>query len=455
MNEQLQPGAPVSIQWRTYGGVVRDRWRVLVAGAAIGALLSGGYLLAIGKTATATTDVNITVISTDPFSSSRNAAGLLDATTESKIATSQAVAAAAAEEVGDAVTAAQLRSGVAAELVSEATVMRISYSSPDPALARRGADAIAVAYLDYRETMAQRRLNKMYDNLEGRLSELRDELVDVNARSASAAGGSPEANQAESDRNMITSEINSLLESKNALDTVDTSGGSILNAADDNAVRTSPNEPLILLSGLLAGLTLGLVAAFAVRHIGRRRVRVASDLEQYTGGVIAEIAPASDRPVETFRYVRERLLAAFPPKARVIAIVDGSEGSHNGEIPAQLARVFDEIGRTATVVPVDGELAVTKAVLLDTKKVGSIVLLVVPADVERSAVLVVGRLADAAVFLVEPGATRASTLAGFKREFDAAGLPVLGSVTVPRGHVPVIAAHPVMAHAPLVAEELR
>ena len=243
MNEQLQPAAPVSVQWRTYGMVLRDRWRLLVAGAAIGALLSGGYLIAIGKTATATTDVNITVISTDPFSSSKNAAELIDATTESKIATSQAVATTASEEVGGAVTAAQLRRGVAAELVSEATVMRISYANADPELARAGADAVAAAYLDYRETMAQRRLTKMYDNLEGRLTELRDELVAVNARSADAASGSPEANQAASDRDLITSEINSLLESKNALDTVDTSGGSILNAAADNQVRTSPNEP--------------------------------------------------------------------------------------------------------------------------------------------------------------------------------------------------------------------
>ena len=453
MNEQHSPAEPVSIQWRTYGSVLRDRWRVVVAGAAVGALLSGGYLAATGKTETATTDVNITVISTDPFSGSRNAAGLLDATTESKIATSQAVAAAAAEEVGGAVTAAQLRGGVAAELVSEATVMRISYSNPDPQAARRGADAIAAAYLEYRETMAQRRLTKMYDNLEGRLTELRDELVDVNARSADAASGSPGANQAESDRDMITSEINSLLESKNALDTVDTSGGSILNAAADNPVRSSPNQALILLSGMLAGLTLGVAAAFGVRHLSGRRVRVTSDLEQYTGGVVARI-PSGDRSFETFRYVRERLLAAFPPKARVIALIDGAQGNHASDVPAQLARAFDEIGRAATVVHVDAQLATAKAALLDTKRPGSIVLLVVSAGVERSALLVVGRLADAAVFLVEPGATRASTLAGFKREFDAAGLPVLGSVTVPHDPVPVAAAQPLRSQAPIVAEEL-
>ena len=454
MNEQHFETQPVSIQWRTYGSVLRDRWRVIAAGAAVGALLSGGYLVATGKTETATTDVNITVISTDPFSSSRNAAGLLDATTESKIATSQAVAAAAAEEVGGAVTAARLRVGVAAELVDEATVMRISYSNADPEIARSGADAIAAAYLEYRETMAQRRLTKMYDNLEGRLTELRDELVDVNARSADAANGSPEANQAESDRDMITSEINSLLESKNALDTVDTSGGSILNAAADNPVRSSPNQGIILLSGMLAGLTLGLLAAFGVRHLSGRRVRVTSDLEQYTGGVVAEIPAGSDRSFETFRYVRERLLAAFPPKARVIALVDGAEGSHASDVPTQLARAFDEIGRPTTVVHVDAELATAKAAVLDTKRPGSIVLLVVAAEVERSAVLVVGRLADAAVFLVEPGATRASTLAGFKREFDAAGLPVLGSITVPHEAVPVSVPQPALAQGPIVAEEL-
>jgi capsular polysaccharide biosynthesis protein len=452
MNEQLQPAAPVSVQWRTYATVVRDRWRVLVAGAAVGALLSGGYLVAIGKTVTATSDVNVTVISTDPFSSSRNAAGLLDATTESKIATSQAVATTAAEAVGGAATAAQLRSGVAAELVSEATVMRISYSNANAETARKGADAIAAAYLDYRETMAQRRLTKMYDNLEGRLTELRDELVDVNARSAEAAAGSPEANQAESDRDMITSEISSLLESKNALDTVDTSGGSILNTADDNAIRTSPNEPIILLSGILAGLMLGLLTAFGLRHLGRRRVRVRSDLEQYTGGVVAEIPARADRPFETFRYVRERLLASLPPKARVIALIDGAEGGHASDVPAQLARAFDEVGRTTTVVHVDAELLAAKTAVLDTKRVGTLVLLVVPAAVERSAVLVAARLADAAVFLVEPGATRAATLAGFKREFDAAGLPVLGSVTVPRERAAV--SQPALVKTPMVAEEL-
>ncbi|MDQ4138410.1 MAG: hypothetical protein M3116_06135 [Actinomycetota bacterium] len=454
MNSQPQP-QPVSIEWRTYGTVLRDRWRMLAAGAAIGGILAGGYLVAIGKTATATTDVNVTVISTDPFSGARNAAGLLDATTESKIATSQAVAATAAEAVGGDVTAAELRGGVAAELVSEATVMRITYANPDAELARQGADAIAAAYLEYRESMAQRRLTKMYDNLEGRLSELRDELVDVNARSASAAGGSPEANQAESDRDMIASEINSLLASKSALDTVDTSGGSILNAAADNAVTTSPNQPLILLSGILAGLTLGLLAAFGIRLVSRRRVRVRSDLEQLTGGVVADIpAAAHDRPLETFRYVRERLIAAFPAKARVIALVDGTVGSSGNGIPEQLATAFQEIGRATTVVRVDGELARTKAAAPEREKPGSLVLLVVPADVDRSAVLVVGRLADAAVFLVEPGATRAATLADFKREFDAAGLAVLGSLTVHAVAAHATAAQPLPAHAPVIAKEL-
>jgi hypothetical protein len=148
------------------------------------------------------------------------------------------------------------------------------------------------------------------------------------------------------------------------------------------------------------------------------------------------------------------MLATLPLKARVIAVVDGAEGEHAADVPGQLARAFDEIGRSTTVVRADGELAMSKAAVLDTKKAGSLVLLVVPAEVERSAVLVVGRLADAAVFLVEPGATRVSTLAGFKREFDAARLPVLGSVTVPHGPAPVAASQPLLAQAPIVAEEL-
>jgi capsular polysaccharide biosynthesis protein len=453
MSNSLPNTMDASVPWRTYGMVVRDRWRLLAACAALGAMLAGGYLLVTGKTSTATADVNVTAISTDPFSSSRNAAGLLDATTESKIATSQAVAKAAAGEVPGGMTPSELRAGVSAELVSDATVMRISYSHADPAIARSGADAISVAYLDYRQSMAQKRLDTMYEDLDARLTELRDDLADINARSADAVSGSPEAKQAESDRSLVTGEINSLLGSKNALDKVDTSGGSVLNTAEDNAIRTSPNQPMILLTGLFAGLGVGIVAAFAIRLIGSRRVRVASDLEQLTGGVLATVAMGGTNSRETYRYVRERLLAAFPAKAKVIALVDGTGGAQSDDLPAELAQAFDEIGRSTTVLRADGQLAVSKSAMLDTKKPGSLVLLVVPVDVELSAVLVAGRLADAAVFLVEPGVTRASTLASFRREFDAAGLPVLGSVKVPRTAVAVRA--PMPALGAVVAEQAR
>src|SRR5690554_1705117 len=130
-----------------YVNVVRSQWRPVAAGAAIGLLAATGVLAFAGASHTAATDLNINVISTDPFNAQRSASGLLDGVTEAQIANSYAVAQRASELLDEAATPGELRAGADANPVADATIIRISYRAQSPGDARAGADALADAYL--------------------------------------------------------------------------------------------------------------------------------------------------------------------------------------------------------------------------------------------------------------------------------------------------------------------
>ena len=80
-----------------YMFVLRRQWRVVVAGAVLGAIAAVGYLVLAPQTVTATTTINLNVITTEPFSAQRAASGLLDDATETAIARSHVVASRASD----------------------------------------------------------------------------------------------------------------------------------------------------------------------------------------------------------------------------------------------------------------------------------------------------------------------------------------------------------------------
>ncbi len=351
-----QPAEGSALGLEYYGRVLRRQWLVIVAGVLLGGLTAGAFLVLTPSVATATADVNINIISTDPFNATKQASSLLDGTTETQIATSYSVAKDAAREMQTGATAAEVRRNVTVNAVTGASVVHITFTAPTGAEAQTGADAVAGAYLAYRTSQAQTKLDAILKGVETRRTQLGDELANANSRISSSTSGSTEANQAASDRDLITIELNTLLTQKSVLAQIDTAGGSVLTTASENDVVVKPSTAQTLGAGLLVGGVLGLIAAFIINPLDRR-LRSAQEVRRVTGApVLADIRsesasiPESGETLELLRAARERILSDLPVDAHVITIFDDSPGSFSSDISVNLAIVMAQSDLTTHLI---------------------------------------------------------------------------------------------------------
>ncbi len=230
-----------SVELAHYARVLRRRFWVVLLGAAAGLLLALGYLALVDRTVTATTSLNINVISSDPFNPARAPADLVDAETERQVATSSSVLRTAAASV-DGTTPSEMRGAVEATLVPDATIMRISYSAPSTEEAEQGAEATADAYLDFRSQQAKDRVASIVDQLTVRRDKLLEDLVRVNTIINDAEPSSQQARQAASDRQQITIELDALSTQINSYLGLDTTGGTVLSEARESPTVVSPSR---------------------------------------------------------------------------------------------------------------------------------------------------------------------------------------------------------------------
>ena len=353
------PADNSSVELGRYLTTLRRRWLTVLLCGAIGAALALGYLALRPPEATATALVNVNVISAEPFNYQREPSGLLDPQTEVQLARSAEVVSGAALAIGDGTRPSEVRGGLRVELIGDATVLRVSYSDEDREDAITGADAVAEGYIAYRSAQAKAKLDAITSQLVGQRNELREALREVNERIAAASPGSPRAIQADSDRQLLNRELDSLLQQVNEVSAIDVTGGTVLTPATDNEVFLSPNRTLLVAGGLILGLLIGLVIAF-VREALDRRVHDDVDLARADGGRLlgtTRHVPRASALLEgpgrdDLATIRERLLAAVPGRGGQVAVVD----SHTGRptfVAAGLAETLARRGAAVEMVLVD------------------------------------------------------------------------------------------------------
>ncbi|MCQ9163651.1 hypothetical protein [Arthrobacter sp. STN4] len=455
-----------------YWVVIRRQWKTIVALTTIGILAAVGYLSLAPAQVTATTLLNVNVIVSDPFNPSKASSALLDATTETQLATSHAIAKAAAAAMphGDGVDA--LRSGVAVTTDANATTLKITYTSSTPQLARSGADAIATAYLNYRHTQALTKQRKLQGQLEGQLAALDKRLASATPSQAPS----------------LLTQIGSVQSHLNVLSLIDTEGGTILNPAEENAVSYQPRPAIVVATGLFSGLALGLVIAF-VFNVLDRRVRDWYDVRGAGAGpVLARLRnaeatiPASGADLDNFRVIRERLLADMGQCMRVLTVIDEAP-SLPSDVAANLAVAFAQSGTPVVLVlmgasgesmaPLVGglQLAVLKSdcngLTLRSERLksltvlrpdapkedfgaddfvtelvrseiigqapGTLVLLALPPHAPHASRLAAARLSDAVLLVAECHRTKIDELARDASEMAELQSTVVGTVLVPTG----------------------
>lgn len=456
-----------------YVSVVARRWRVVVLGAVLGALLGVGYLYMTPPEATATSVVSVAPIISDPYSANRSTSALVDIQTEAQAAGSMTVAILAASSLRNGVEAADLRSRLTTTPIDATTVMRVSITAPTASQARAEADAVANAFLGYRSQQASQRIQQVLDQDSTRLASLKQQLSDANTTLATAKQGSAEYTQAQTDQQLLQAQITTLVERSGTLEDVDTSGGQVLTSAEVNKVTWSPTMTPILAGGLLAGAVLGLAGAF-VRQARDRQVRLGQDIvDAGVGPILARLtgkeAARTPQDTEALAVARERLLSSAELRngTGTLALVEDS-GHAAPDVAADLAHSLAEGGASVHVVCVptadgyrealirrldldrrddDGALSASSHGLLtawapkehsgwsratrrhlEGRDLHELVLLVCPAGASDADRMAATRLADAVVVYAVERLSRRASLKSLAEGARVTERPVLGTI---------------------------
>ena len=357
-------GAPepdASVGLGHYPRLLKRRLWVVILGALLGLGVAVAYLVVNDRTVTATNSININVITSEPFTTTRAPAELIDAETEIQTVTSSAVLNQAAAELGDA-SPSEVRADTEAKLLPDATIMRISYSADSTEEAEAGADAVAEAYLDFRGQEATDRVDAIVDRLQERRDDLRQDLVRINAIISATGPNSRRALQAESDRQLINIELDTLSTEISGFLGLDTTGGRVLTTAEENPTTVAPSRALVLAVGLLTGTLLGVALAFLLAALDRR-VRDEHDVRRFGGGEVVgrltgatTAVPMDGTDMDELRAVRERLLATMGDGPSAVVVAD--ESTAKGRVPdvaANLAVAFAETGQPVELVLADAD----------------------------------------------------------------------------------------------------
>lgn len=341
------------MEFGRYLRVLRRRWWAIALGTLAGFGAALAFLAVTPPTSTASALVDINVVSSEPFNPSRPRADLLNVTTEVQTARSPTVIRSVNEQLDRDV--AEIRENLTVTVLPDSTVMRISYAARSEEAATTGADLIAAAYLQHRAAVADDRIGQLVAALDQRRDTLRERLVSATRRANRAQGAA--LAEAQNDQALLRSELDLLLQQVNTLTGIDTSGGTVLAAASDNTVTTSPNRLLVQTTGALGGLVLGLVGAFLIHGIDRR-VRDRDDVhDARAGSVLVTIGghqaavPAHGKSADAIRTLREHLLAVLPAEHSILAVADVSRRAAPSDVALNLAVAMAEAGvRTELVL---------------------------------------------------------------------------------------------------------
>jgi capsular polysaccharide biosynthesis protein len=354
--------APGESTFGSYGAFLRRR-RTSVLGGALAGILVALAIVTLGpQTYAATTEVLVLGQVTGPAADQRATVNLDD---EAQLLTSTEVLQGAAQRLGPGTAPEEIVEAVEASVAANTTVLSITYRASDPQTARRGADALAAAYLDQRQAQAHSRLDAALGWLDREQAEVEKQLQEVLVR----IGRAEEQPTDRANRTVLISRLRQLRWQQADVAASVPLGGRIVSAA---ALPTSPRTPipaLVLISGAMAGLLAG-CALGGLREYLSPRIRSAEDVARRLGAPVLTVVHASTARADLTRLAtlvmdesdrptapaRTFLVAATTPRVRGITEALAAALRQAGREtlllrPEKPARTLIGAGRTAAAGP--------------------------------------------------------------------------------------------------------
>lgn len=265
--------------------------------------------------------------------------------------------------------ATRLLSHVSISVPANTLILEVTFSDPDPAVAQKGAQSFADAYIVYKAGQLRQAYYNVTAPIQERIKTLQGKLTKARARLASAAPGSPEAQRAQTVIDSVPSQIAIYQSQIGSLPALDVPGV-VVQRAD---LPTSPASPNFVLNGALAlvlGLALGVGLAFLRERLDDRlagREELAEAVGAPVLAVVPKVAgwrkrdqtamPALDTPkgaaAEAYRTIRTNLQFISRGDLKVIAFTSPAAGEGKTTTAANLAVSLAQTGKRVIALSAD------------------------------------------------------------------------------------------------------
>jgi uncharacterized protein involved in exopolysaccharide biosynthesis/Mrp family chromosome partitioning ATPase len=350
MNAVQQPD---SFEAADYTGVLRRRWWIVLLCTIIGLVAAFGYVTVAPKVYTATASVNVVPTAADQsnvVAGSRTSGATVNLDTEAQVVQSTTVAVIAGRTMHSPLTAWALAKQVKVTVPPNSSILDISCKASTATGAAACANAFAKAYLQNRSQSAANYINQQLVTLQKKITGLNQAKTALTTKLGSLPKNSPTkaADQAllKTDQSQIA-KLTQKYAATSAL-AAQTNGGSIISPATPPGKPSSPKKLLILPSGLIAGLLIGLAIAFLVDRRDKRihdsahverllDLPVLLDLPPGAFGREVSIASPRSKTGQEFTDLAHGVAAALGEGNHVVFVAGATPGPAGSVVAANLA----------------------------------------------------------------------------------------------------------------------
>jgi Mrp family chromosome partitioning ATPase len=372
---------PDSLELSDYLGVLRRRWWIVVVLAVVGAGLAGAYVKVAPKAYTAAALVQVNPLSNNATSAAGRTGGAVNMDNEAQIAQSNTVASAAGQALHSPLTAQALVKHISVTVPPNTTFLQISCDASTARGSAACADAFAAAYL-------ANRLNTIVSSLSGQLAANQARVASISKVVATLKNQLQSLRPADPTRTTITLSVSAddalLQELENSDDTMvpqldglslhgNTAVGKVVTPASTPTSPSSPRKLLLLPSGLLAGLLIGLLCAYLVDRRDHR-VHTAGEIERFLETpvlvtVAAKAVPANrllssrSKPGQAFTELAQYAAAALGDGDHVMLVAGTSAGPGCSTVAANLAATLARTRSEVVLVCADPSSTITPRLL--------------------------------------------------------------------------------------------
>lgn len=323
---------PDSYESANYFGALRRRWWIVLGLTCLGLIGAFGYAIVAPKTYTATAQVNVTPVAGSTgtqVANGRTGPAQVNLDTEAQVVVSTQVSTIAGHLLHSPLTPWQLAQQVTVTVPPNSSVLDINCSASTPTAAADCANDFAKAYLQNRSATAIASVNAQMHTLDGRQTALQRQISALTAKIGTLPKNSSQALNAATERTADQSELHSVNAEIGALNGqfAQSSGGSVISTASPPGKPTSPKKLLVLPSGLVFGLLLGLCVAYLTDRRDKS-IHSSGDVERYLDvPVLLDLPSGAFGRDASVVSPRSRTGQAFTELAHAVSAALG-EGNH-------------------------------------------------------------------------------------------------------------------------------